>query len=184
MIDARNAMAPKRHGGPAQSAGKGYVKAGRPDERQAFRASGAASGGAETFGSEPPVDVPFEEAPDVTQQQASDATVSTSADSAPEPESMPEPEPVLESEPAQPVAAEKVHHGVSAALEVALPATIEAAPAVVEGAVSASASLIGSVAGGLGLAALLGGGFVVIALGAALGAWHSVALANSYLSRR
>ena len=97
---------------------------------------------------------------------------------------MPEPEPAPESEPVPPVAAEKVHHGVSAALEVALPATIEAAPAVVEGAVSASASLIGSVAGGLGLSALLGGGLVVIGLGAALGAWHSVALANSYLSRR
>jgi hypothetical protein len=176
MIDARNAMAPKRHGGPAQSAGKGYVKAGRPDERQASGASGAASGGEETVGSEPPVDVPFEE--------ACDATVSASADSLPEPESMPEPEPAPESDPVPPVAAEKVHHGVSAALEVALPATIEAAPAVVEGAVSASASLIGSVAGGLGLSALLGGGLVVIGLGAALGAWHSVALANSYLSRR
>ena len=57
-------MAPKRHGGPAQSAGKGYVKAGRPDERQASGASGVASGGEETVGSEPPVDVPFEEASD------------------------------------------------------------------------------------------------------------------------
>jgi hypothetical protein len=176
MIDARNAMAPKRHGGPAQPTGKGYVKAGRPDELRAFGASGFASGGEETVGSEPPDNVPFEEAPD--------AMVSTAVDSLPEPETPPEPEPAPESGPVLPVAAEKVHHAVPAALEVAVPSTIEAAPAVVEGAISASASLIGSVAGGLGLSALLGGGLVVIGLGAALGAWHSVALANSYLSRR
>lgn len=156
-------MAPKRHGGPAQPAGKGYVKSG-----------------------EPPDDVPFEEASEVTQQQAAGATASTSAESLPEtastsePDSMPEPQ----SEPARPMAAEGGHHAVSAVVEAAVPATIVAAPAVAEGAVSASASLIGSVAGGLGLAALLGGGLVVVGVGAALGAWHSVALANNYLSRR
>jgi len=50
--------------------------------------------------------------------------------------------------------------------------------------VSTSASLIGSVAGGIGLASIIGGGLVVIGLGAAVGAWYSVALANNYLTRR
>jgi hypothetical protein len=50
--------------------------------------------------------------------------------------------------------------------------------------VSSSASLIGSVAGGIGLASIIGGGLVVIGLGAAVGAWYSVALANNYLTRR
>lgn len=179
-------MAPKRHGGPAQPAGKGYIKSGRPDERQASGTSGAASGGEEAVGSGPPDDVPFEEASDVTQQQASDATDSTSADSLPETVSTPEsmPQPVPESEPGRPAAAGKMHYPVITVVEAATPATIEAAPAVAGGTVSASASLIGSVAGGLGLSALLGGGLVVVGLGAALGAWHSVALANNYLSRR
>jgi hypothetical protein len=154
MIDARNAMAPKRHGGPAQPAGKGHVKS-----------------------SEPPDDVPFEEASEVTQQQASDATVSASVDSAPEMEPTPELESMPEPEPVLSASAEILPPAVPAPVEVP-------APAVAGGAVSASASLIGSVAGGLGLAALLGGGLVVVGLGAALGAWHSVALANSYLSRR
>jgi hypothetical protein len=64
----------------------------------------------------------------------------------------------------------------------ALPNT--AVPAGLDDAVSASASLLGSVAGGFGLAAVAGGGLVIIGLGAALGAWYSVALANSYLGRR
>jgi hypothetical protein len=51
-------------------------------------------------------------------------------------------------------------------------------------AASASASLIGSVVGSIGLASIIGGGLVVVGLGAAIGAWYSVSLANNYVTRR
>jgi len=71
-----------------------------------------------------------------------------------------------------------------AVVENADSGTVNAALSPMDEAVSASASLIGSVAGGIGLASIIGGGLVVVGLGAAIGAWYSVALANNYLTRR
>jgi hypothetical protein len=103
-----------------------------------------------------------------------------------------------ENAPAEPPAGDASFEQESVALQQPLEAVPEAPPvaegpkagagetalAPLDDAVSASASLIGSVAGGIGLASIVGGGMVVIGLGAAVGAWYSVALANNYLKRR
>lgn len=69
--------------------------------------------------------------------------------------------------------------GLTEALPAAQP---DLAPQPAPDAVTASASAIGSVTG-LGLAAFVGGGFLMMGLGAAVGAYYSVALAEQYVRR-
>ena len=167
-------MAPKRRGGPAQAAGTEHANPADTGDSPvpAFfeTASEDGSAPAELAGG----DAPFKEESDAIQQPAYEAAASTDADlpvalALESHEEIAEPEAPTETPP------------VAECMDASAGDT---ALTPLDDAVSASASLIGSVAGGIGLATIVGGGMVVIGLGAAVGAWYSVALANNYLKRR
>lgn len=166
-------MAPKRRGGPAEPAGRGYVKPARPEQGRPAGHPQDMPRAEEAGGGQSVGDVSFNERIGVPQQPVPDAIAAV--------EPAPQPESRCEPAAKAPAAATAVPALPNTAVP-ALPNT--AVPAGIDDAVSASASLLGSVAGGFGLAAVAGGGLVMIGLGAALGAWYSVALANSYLGRR
>jgi hypothetical protein len=158
-------MSPKRRGGPARAAGTENASPVDTGDSPVPAFFETASGD-ENAPTEPPAgDASFEEESVALQQPALEAAAPTDADT-PMASALERHEEIVE-----PGAAPETGAG-------------ETALAPLDDAVSASASLIGSVAGGIGLASIVGGGMVVIGLGAAVGAWYSVALANNYLKRR
>ena len=167
-------MSPKRRGGPARAAGTEHanpVDAGDSPVPAFFETAS----GDENAPVEPPAgDASFEEESVAIQQSAVETATPTDADT-----------PVAPAlEPHEKIAEPEVAPEALLVAEYPDAGAGETALAPLDDAVSASASLIGSVAGGLGLASIVGGGMVVIGLGAAVGAWYSVALANNYLKRR
>jgi hypothetical protein len=167
-------MSPKRRGGPARAAGTENASPVDTGDSPVPAFFETASGD-ENAPAEPPAgDASFEEESVALQQPALEAAAPIDADTPIAP-ALERHEEIAGSEAAleAPPVAECPETGVG-----------ETALAPLDDAVSASASLIGSVAGGIGLASIVGGGMVVIGLGAAVGAWYSVALANNYLKRR
>jgi hypothetical protein len=171
-------MAPKRRGGPAQVAGTEHVNPVDTGDSPVPAFFETASGD-ENAPAEPAAgDASFEEESVAIQQPAFEAATPNDADSPVAPALEPHEE-VAEPEAAPVVLSETLPMAERAD---ASPGDTTLTP--LDDAVSSSASLIGSVAGGIGLASIVGGGMVVIGLGAAVGAWYSVALANNYLKRR
>jgi hypothetical protein len=164
-------MSPKRRGGSARAAGTENASPVDTGDSPAPAFFEAASGD-ENAPAEPPTGdaSSFEEESIALQQPALEAATPTDADTSVAPA----------LEPREEIAEPEVHP----LAECPEAGAGDTAPTPLDDAVSASASLIGSVAGGIGLASIVGGGMVVIGLGAAVGAWYSVALANNYLKRR
>jgi hypothetical protein len=173
-IDMRYAMPPKKRGGPVRPVVKEYGKPAETGERPAFA----------------PTPASLEAAPEAMPEAILEAggvpaelaagTASIEEEISPFQQSDSEAEVPPAAAPIPPPPAVEEH-----ALAEVMDGNAGNAPlAPLDEVVSTSASLIGSVAGGIGLASIIGGGLVVIGLGAAVGAWYSVALANNYLSRR
>ncbi|QQP93600.1 hypothetical protein IGS68_31750 (plasmid) [Skermanella sp. TT6] len=94
----------------------------------------------------------------------------------------PAPAPLPDAVPADAAPAESLAESPAAPTGALPAAGPDVAPQPAPDAVTASASALGSVTG-LGLAAFVGGGFLMMGLGAAVGAYYSVALAEQYVRR-
>ena len=175
-------MAPKRHGGPAQPAGKGYVKSGRPGESAGIRTSGAhpaakkpsaerAAGRCSVRGGERRA---FATGFDISQFAAGTGR-RLDADGTRCRSPRRNPNPCSRWLPKRCITAFRQPGS-------ALPATIEAAPAVARGRRLRFRQPDRQRGGRTRARQHPRWRMVVIGLGAALGAWHSVALANNYLS--